>query len=187
MKTDTNITKPTPQAIDAVNNAAAIAAAEGRPMRILFVCLGNICRSPAADGIMHQLTADMPRHQRPEIDSCGFYGGHTGELPDRRMRSAAMNRNLRLDHRSRQIRPSDFEYFDLILGMDDRNLDDLYAMSPTPDTDRKIAPMADFAVHYPEIDAVPDPYWEGAEGFELVLDLLQDACSTLLNKIQENR
>ena len=180
MKTPIQHPSPSSKSIDALNNARALAAAEGRPMRILFVCLGNICRSPAAEGIMRHLSADLPDHQRPELDSCGFYGGHAGELPDRRMRSAAMNRGLNLTHRSRQIRPSDFEHFDLILGMDRHNLRDLYDASPTTYTDRKIASMADFAVNYPEFDHIPDPYYEGAEGFELVLNLLHDACTTLL-------
>lgn len=179
MKTNHTPSSISVQARNSVKNALAIAAAEGRSPRILFVCLGNICRSPAAHGIMEAISSDLPPHLRPEIDSCGFYGGHAGELPDHRMRTAAMARGLRLTHRSRPIRPSDFEEFDLILGMDDSNMRNLRASSPTPETDRKLARMADFAVNYPEFDHVPDPYYEGAEGFRLVLDLLQDGCSTL--------
>ena len=178
--------KPSIGSTDAVTRALAAAKEASRPVRILFVCLGNICRSPAAEGIMRHLCADMPASMRPELDSAGFYGGHAGELPDRRMRHAAFARGLRLEHHSRTIKPSDFEYFDLILGMDDRNLSDLHDAAPTLDDERKIARMSDFAVHYPEADSIPDPYWEGAAGFEIVLNLLEDACACLKDMITED-
>ncbi len=164
----------------AVKSAVERAREAGLPIRILFVCLGNICRSPAADGIMRELTKNLPATEKPEIDSAGFYGGHAGDLPDRRMRHAAFARGLRLDHHSRVIRPSDFEYFDLIIGMDDRNISDLLDASPSEEADRRIARMSDFAIHYPEADSIPDPYWEGAAGFEIVLNLLEDGCAHLL-------
>ena len=132
---------------------------------------------------MRELTKDLPTNQRPEIDSAGFYGGHAGDLPDRRMRHAAFGRGLRLEHHSRVIRPSDFDYFDLIIGMDDRNIRDLHDASPSLEADSRIARMSDFAVHYPEADSIPDPYWEGAAGFEIVLNLLEDACSELATQI----
>lgn len=162
-----------------VNMALATAAAEKRPVRILFVCLGNICRSPAAEGIMREMCKDLPDHQRPELDSCGFYGGHAGDLPDPRMRNAAFQRGLRLEHRSRKIRPSDFEYFDLILGMDDHNISDLHDAAPTVESEKKIARMSDLCIHYPEADYIPDPYYEGAAGFQIVLNLLEDGCQHL--------
>lgn len=180
------IEKPTDGSVAAVENARRIAEAEGRPMRILFVCLGNICRSPAADGVMHELVAQLPARLRPEIDSAGFYGGHAGELPDLRMREAARGRGLNLTHRSRQIRPSDFEYFDIIIGMDDRNMRDLGNASPTLETDAKLVRLSDFARHFPEADCVPDPYYGGRRGFEDVLDLVQDACSELFELITKN-
>lgn len=171
--------KPGEASLNAVKRARMQADAEDRPVRILFVCLGNICRSPAAEGIMRHITKDLPASHRPELDSAGFYGGHAGDLPDRRMRHAAFARGLRLEHHSRVIRPSDFDYFDLILGMDDQNIDNLHEAAPTLDAEKKIARMSDFAVHYPEADSVPDPYWEGAAGFEIVLNLLEDACDEL--------
>ena len=175
--------KPSAESIAAVKRARNQAEAENRPVRILFVCHGNICRSPAAEGIMRKITKDMPDDKRPELDSAGFYGGHAGDLPDRRMRHAAFGRGLHLDHRSRVIRTSDFEWFDLIIGMDDRNIDDLHDAAPSPESESRIARMSDFAVHYPEADSIPDPYWEGAAGFEIVLNLLEDACSELKKNI----
>lgn len=147
--------KPSAESIAAVKRARNQAEAENRPVRILFVCLGNICRSPAAEGIMRKITKDMPDDKRPELDSAGFYGGHAGDLPDRRMRHAAFGRGLHLDHRSRVIRTSDFEWFDLIIGMDDRNIDDLHDAAPSPESESRIARMSDFAVHYPEADSIP--------------------------------
>ncbi len=174
-----NQQKPSQANIEAVKHACNRANEENRPVRILFVCLGNICRSPAAEGIMREITKDLPPTVRPELDSAGFYGGHAGDLPDRRMRHAAFGRGLHLDHHSRVIRPSDFDYFDLILGMDDQNIDNLHEAAPTIEAESKIARMSDFAVHYTEADSIPDPYWEGAAGFEIVLNLLEDACEEL--------
>lgn len=173
------IEKPTKEAMAAINQAKKHAREELRTPRILFVCLGNICRSPAAEGIMREITKDMPANEQPELDSAGFYGGHAGDLPDRRMRHAAFSRGLRLEHRSRVIRPSDFDYFDLIIGMDDSNISDLHDAAPSPEAEKKIARMSDFCVHYADFDSIPDPYWEGAAGFEIVLNLLEDGCSVL--------
>lgn len=163
-----------------IRRAASHASEEKRPLRILFVCLGNICRSPAAEGVMRSMAAKAGRVADYELDSCGFYGGHAGDLPDRRMREAAWQRGYRLEHRSRVIRPSDFDNFDLIFGMDARNVADLHRTAPTVEAERKILPMAALATHHPDFDYVPDPYYEGAEGFQLVLDLLEDACANLL-------
>lgn len=172
--------KPGERALRSVENAKSIADSERRPLRLLFVCLGNICRSPAAHGIMEHMTKDLPEHLRPELDSAGFYGGHAGELPDRRMRSVAARRGYALTHRSRKIQTEDFEYFDLILGMDDHNMSDLHDAAPSVEAETKIVRMSDFAVNYPYADCVPDPYYDGLEGFENVLNLLEDACTTLL-------
>lgn len=155
-----------------------------RPVRILFVCLGNICRSPAAEGIMRKMTENMPERLKPEIDSAGFYGGHAGDLPDRRMRNAAFQRGLRLEHRSRVIMPSDFEYFDLIIGMDDRNIADLHDAAPSLEAEKKIARMSDFCIHYPNADHIPDPYYDGIDGFYNVLNLLEDGCEHLVKLLK---
>lgn len=174
--------KPSVQAVEALKKAVAASREEKRPVRILFVCLGNICRSPAAEGMLRQMSRDRGIEDRFELDSAGFYGGHAGDLPDMRMRQAAFARGLRLDHRSRTVRPTDFGYFDLFVGMDDRNISDLRRAAPTLEEEEKIVRMSDFAVNHPDADCVPDPYYEGAAGFELVLNLLEDACGVMLDK-----
>ncbi len=156
------------------------------PIRILFVCLGNICRSPAADGIMHKLVEDAGLEKRIAIDSAGTYGGHAGNLPDARMRQHARRRGFDLNHRSRKVRTDDFEEFDLILAMDDYNYEDLFRVAPDPEAQQKIRRMTDYSVKL-LFDHVPDPYYEGADGFERVLDILEDACSGLLSAIKQGK
>lgn len=159
---------------------------EGGRLRLLFVCLGNICRSPAAQGIVEKIAADLGVDSLIECDSAGFYGGHAGDLPDSRMRSAAYQRGYRLDHRARKIHAYDFNDFDLIFGMDGYNLRDLHKLAPSPEDEEKIFSMADFAILHPREQYVPDPYYEGAAGFQLVLDLLEDASGTLLDILEES-
>jgi protein-tyrosine phosphatase len=153
-------------------------------VRILFVCLGNICRSPAAEGVMRAKAEERGVAGRLEIDSAGLYGGHAGELPDRRMRVHAFQRGYSLDHRSRPVREADFERFDLIVAMDHSNYDRLRAMAPTVEDEEKVVRMIDFVKGFPQCDCVPDPYYDGAEGFELVLDLLEDGCVNLLDHLE---
>ena len=148
-------------------------------IRVLFVCLGNICRSPAADGIMNRIVDANGNSSRWTIDSAGTYGGHAGDMPDKRMRIHARRRGYELTHRSRQIRPSDFDDFDLVIAMDAANERNLKRMAPTPDDEKKVVAMSRFFRRATRYDHVPDPYYEGAEGFELVLDLLEDACDNL--------
>ena len=157
-------------------------------MKLLFVCLGNICRSPAAQGVMQDVIVRHGLEDVVEVDSAGTISYHSGELPDPRMVSAARRRGFRLTHRARRIRPSDFDDFDYIIAMDDRNYFDIKALAPTTDDERKILKMADYfspemAARY---DCVPDPYYEGAEGFELVLDMLDDTCENLLKTLISN-
>lgn len=154
--------------------------------RVLFVCLGNICRSPAAEGVFRAYVDKAGLSDEFEIDSCGFYGGHAGDLPDKRMRVHATRRGYSLIHRSRVIRPSDFEDFDIILGMDDRNISSLHDTAPSTECEDKIVRMSDFISHHSHTDCVPDPYYEGSEGFELVLDLLEDGCLELLNSLKKD-
>lgn len=147
--------------------------------KILFVCLGNICRSPAAEGIMRHIVRKYNLEHCFHLDSAGTYGGHAGELPDRRMRSAAAARGYLLEHRAQRFKESMFVQFDLIVAMDDSNYYDLQSMAPSLDDEKKIVRMADYCRHYTATH-VPDPYYEGAEGFQLVLNLLEDACEGLL-------
>ncbi len=150
--------------------------------RILFVCLGNICRSPAAEGILRDMIIRKGLTDRIEVDSAGTYAGHTGELPDPRMRRAASARGLELTHRARQIRESDFDRFDRIIVMDDYNYEDVHRLAPSREAANKIYRMREFfspsRYHY-----VPDPYYEGREGFEIVLDLLEEGCGKLLDEL----
>lgn len=145
--------------------------------RVLFVCLGNICRSPAGEGVLRGIVRENGSEYEWEIDSAGTASYHAGQLPDERMRVHARRRGLELDHICRKVRPSDFDNFDLILAMDHNNLANLQKLAPTEEAYRKILPMASFIDG--RCDHVPDPYYEGAEGFELVLDLLQNGCQNL--------
>ncbi len=152
---------------------------------VLFICLGNICRSPAAQAVMQHMVDERGLTDRFHIDSAGTDGWHIGDLPDKRMRVHARPRGYELTHRARKVQASDFEDFDLIVGMDAANVDDLCYMAATIEQQNKVVMMGDYIRQYPNYDYVPDPYYEGSEGFELVLDLLEDACDNLLNRIIE--
>ena len=151
--------------------------------KILFVCLGNICRSASAEEIMRTLVKAEGMENEIGVDSAGISGYHEGDLPDARMRSHAARRGYRLTHRSRPVRTDDFHYFDLILGMDDSNIDALHEKAPDTETEKKIRRMTDFC-RTKVVDHVPDPYYGGAQGFENVLDILEDACRGLLEEIR---
>lgn len=153
--------------------------------RVLFVCLGNICRSPAAQVVFQRFVDERGLTDRFYIDSAGIGGWHIGDLPDKRMRVHARPRGYQMTHRARKVQVGDFEDFDLIVGMDAANVDDLCHMAATIEQQDKVAMMGDYIRHYPHYDYVPDPYYEGSEGFELVLDLLEDACENLLDRILE--
>lgn len=154
-----------------------------KPIKILFVCLGNICRSPAAQGVMERLIKERGLENDFIIDSAGTYGGHSGDLPDRRMRTHALRRGYNLTHRSRRIAGRDFENSDIIVAMDNGNISTLKSMAASTEEEQKIVPMAKFLKLHPHNDHIPDPYYEGSEGFELVLDLLEDACLNLLETL----
>lgn len=156
-----------------------------KPTRILFVCLGNICRSPAAEGVFCEILKEQQgAESRYVVDSAGTGGYHVGQLPDDRMRIHARRRGLELTHRCRKVEVEDFDDFDLIIGMDAGNLSKLRNLAPSVEAARKIHGMAEFFSGGARYDHVPDPYYEGAEGFELVLDLLQDGCMNLYNRLE---
>lgn len=152
--------------------------------RILFVCLGNICRSPAAEAMLQMLVDRNGLSNRVVIDSAGTYGGHSGERSDSRMRSAAAQRGIEMTHRARQVREEDFERFDMLIAMDDNNYESLFRLAPDRDAQQKIYRFREFLRYNPDWSYIPDPYYEGHEGFELVLDLLEDGCSTLLDQLR---
>ena len=152
--------------------------------RVLFVCLGNICRSPAAEAMFRQLAEREGVADSMEIDSAGTYGGHSGELSDPRMRRAAAARGIAMTHRARQVREEDFERFDRIIAMDDNNYESLFRLAPDRAAQQKIFRFREYLRHHPDWSYIPDPYYEGHEGFELVLDLLEDGCSTLLDELR---
>ena len=158
----------------------------GNKHKILFVCLGNICRSPAAEGVMRDIVARNGAESAFTIDSAGTGRYHIGQLPDRRMRIHVSRRGYELTHCCRQVTPSDFDDFDLIIGMDDANIADLRDMAPSPEAMEKIVPMRRYFSPSNRFDCVPDPYYEGAEGFETVLDLLQEGCTNLYNELTAN-
>ena len=151
--------------------------------KILFVCLGNICRSPAAEGIMRSKLKEKGMEQFYYLDSAGIYGGHAGDLPDSRMRIHASRRGYQLTHRSRPVRESDFDEFDLIVAMDNSNYQRLRSLAPTPEDEKKVVRMIDYIKGFPRYDHVPDPYYEGSEGFELVLDMLEDGIENMINEL----
>ena len=154
--------------------------------KILFVCLGNICRSPAAQAVMQRIIDRDGLTDDFILDSAGLYGGHAGDLPDRRMRVHARRRGLELTHISRPVTVDDFFQFDWIVAMDDSNFSQLRRLAPSPEHQAKILKMASFLRQHPHYDYIPDPYYEGSEGFELVLDLLDDASIHLLRFIQSH-
>lgn len=152
--------------------------------RILFVCLGNICRSPAANGVMEQMVAQQGLQDKFLIDSAGTYGGHAGELPDPRMRVAASRRGYNLTHRSRKFREQDYHDFDMIVVMDDSNYENVARLAPERKYLDKVYRFVEFSKNHPNWSYVPDPYYEGHEGFELVLDILEDGCAELINRLK---
>lgn len=152
-------------------------------MNILFVCLGNICRSCTAEEIMHQQIVKAGLQREISVDSAGTSGYHNGELPDERMRTHARRHGYELTHRSRKVQSDDFYRFDLIVAMDDSNVDRLKTIAPNVESLSKIVRMTDYSQNI-VADHVPDPYYGGAEGFEEVIRILEDACEGLLKSIR---
>lgn len=153
-------------------------------MRICFVCLGNICRSPTAHGVMERLVSDAGLAGRVAIDSAGTGAYHIGELPDERTRAAGQRRGLDLSHRARQFTAADLERFDLVVAMDGQNLRRLEQLA----RGRRAPPIVllrSFDVTAPEGAEVPDPWGGGPAGFEEVLDQCERACAGLLAHVRE--
>ncbi|KAM7258950.1 hypothetical protein ACFE04_014691 [Oxalis oulophora] len=172
------------------SSSMAASSTETKPFSVLFVCLGNICRSPAAEGVFTDLVKKNGLQSKFKIDSAGTINYHEGNLADPRMRAASKKRGIEITSLSRPIRPSDFIEFDLILAMDKSNREDILEAfnrwkfrDPIPeDAHKKVKLMCSYCKKHSETE-VPDPYYGGAQGFEKVLDLLEDACQSLLDSI----
>ena len=155
-----------------------------RPVKVLFVCTGNICRSPTAEGVFRTLVTHEGLAGQIQVESAGTHGYHIGEPPDPRTQQAALRRGVDLSSlRARRLRPADFAEFDYVVAMDDTNLYSIGNTPPPPDG----AEVGLFLAFAPELDEreVPDPFYGGAEGFEHVLDLAEAASAGLLAHIRE--
>jgi low molecular weight protein-tyrosine phosphatase len=159
-----------------------MSARPGRTVRVLFVCTGNICRSPTAEGIFLKLVRDAGVEHLAVADSAGTHGYHVGEPPDERTCRAATGRGYDLSTlRARKFERSDFHEFDLVLAMDRDNHAHLARLAP-PSEGHKLKMMMEYAKRFRERE-VPDPYYGGSRGFELVLDMIEDAARGLLESI----
>ncbi|MFI3243466.1 MAG: low molecular weight protein-tyrosine-phosphatase [Akkermansia sp.] len=153
--------------------------------RILFVCLGNICRSPAAEIICRQLAKDS--NIALHIDSCGTASYHVGSAPDARMQAALRQLGYRYDgHKARQFSPRDFEQFELIIAQDEQNKRDILRLARSPEHQAKVHSMSEWfpAAWKNKHSSVPDPYYGGQQGFEEVIHLLHDSCQLLLEELK---
>ncbi len=148
---------------------------------ILFICLGNICRSPAAEGIMKSLVEQAGRSDEFYIDSAAIGSWHIGQLPDSRMRKCGAEHGYHFDSHARQFQKSDFDRFDTIAVMDNENYRAITSMASSQAEKNKVVRIADFLTEHREYTSVPDPYYGDYSDFELVIELLEDACQELLD------
>lgn len=153
--------------------------------KILFVCMGNICRSPSAEAVFKGFVKNKGLLSQFEIDSAGTTGYHVGQPADRRMQKHAIKRGYNLTSIARKFDPNtDFDYFDMIIGMDDENINALKESARNEADVKKLSKMTNYNKIF-GYDEVPDPYYGGDIGFELVLDLLEDSCEGLLEKFDK--
>jgi protein-tyrosine phosphatase len=154
--------------------------------RVCFVCLGNICRSPTAEGVMKSLVADQDLADRIVVDSAGTAAYHVGERADRRSREAAARRGIALESRARQFTLDDFAQHDYVLAMDRENLAHLAALRARTEFAGHLSLLRDFDGLAAGGSEVPDPYYGGDAGFEEVLDLCEAACRGLIERIRRD-
>ena len=164
----------------------AVDPSSAAPIRLLFVCLGNICRSPAAEGVFLHLIARQGLEQAFTVDSAGTGDWHVGRPADARMRSAAARRGIVLPSRARQITADDLNRFDHVLTMDRQNLEAVRGLAGRREAAARIGPLTRYCRRY-SVEEVPDPYYGGEEGFDRVLDLLEDACGGLLEALKADQ
>ena len=153
-------------------------------MKLLFVCMGNICRSPTAEGVMRSLLREEGLEDEIEIDSAGTGGWHAGDPPDARATETAARRGIVLEGAARQVRAEDFEHYDLLLAADRENRRDLLDVAPDDGARAKVRLLREFDPESAGDLDVPDPYYGGPEGFEDVLDLVDAACRGLLDEVR---
>jgi protein-tyrosine phosphatase len=162
--------------------------ADAEPVHLCFVCLGNICRSPTAEGVMARLVAEAGLADRVLVDSAGTAGWHRGELPDPRARAEARRRGVDLTSRASAFRPGDAHAYDLVLAMDRSNLADLRDLTPEPELQERLVLLRRFDPALPPDDRwdgeVPDPWSGGDDGFAVVYDLIEAACRGLLDHVR---
>ena len=150
------------------------------PASVLFVCLGNICRSPTGEGVLQHLLESRGLEDQIRVDSAGTIGYHDGAPADSRMQAAAERRGYELLSRSRKILADDLENFDLVIAMDRENLADIQRLSESPSATIKL--LSDFLGDDWPSD-VPDPYYGGDEGFEYVMDMIEAACPSIIESV----
>ena len=152
-------------------------------VKVIFVCLGNICRSPSAEAVMNTVVEKAGLSDKIKCDSAGTIAYHAGEPADPRMKKHALKRGYELTSIARKFTPDDFKEFDYIIAMDRNNYVDLLELDKEAEFVDKISMMTSYCTDHDD-EEVPDPYYDGPQGFEHVLDLLEDACEGLINKIK---
>jgi protein-tyrosine phosphatase len=150
--------------------------------KILFLCMGNICRSPAGHCVFQHLVDQAGHTQRFEIESAGTIGFHVGAAPDQRMQQSMRARQIPIIGRARQLVAADLEYYDLILAMDHANLADARRLDPSGALHHKLQLFCNYCTQHSEAE-VPDPYYGGEQGFEQVLNIVEDGCANLLQQL----
>jgi len=153
-------------------------------LRLCFVCLGNICRSPIGEGVMRHLVESAGLQEAIEVDGAGTAGYHAGDAPDARARAAGRRLGIEVGGRGRQFKRSDFDRFDYVLAMDRSNYDDLVELAPSSAAREKLHLLRSFDPGSPEGASVPDPYYGGEEDFDDVVRLCLAACTPLLERLR---